>query len=104
MPGRRASHDLRALRRALIRHVTRRHTSRRGLRRKTRAGYVLPLVESVLDERQTPRVPHHHRAQFCADETTMLETAERFLGSALSATDAVIACVTGRTCSSYVNA
>ena len=65
-----------------------------GYVHKSRARHVLPLVESILDERQTPRVPHHHQAQFCADETTMLETAERFLGSALSATDAVIACVT----------
>lgn len=76
-----------------------------GLIDKTRAAYLLPAVEAILDgcpgvehELTTgaPRGRHYqsHQAHFCSDEATFLDTVERFLGSALAAHDAAIALVT----------
>ena len=72
---------------------------------KTRARYLLPAVEAILEGGQATgsglpaRVPgcrgdHGHQAQFYSDDRTFLETAERFLGSALIADDGAIAIAT----------
>jgi DNA-binding NarL/FixJ family response regulator len=72
---------------------------------KARAGYLLPVVEAVLDGKpaaasgsavggaQHP-VHHGHLAHFCTDDTTSLEAAEHFLGAALTRHDAAIAVAT----------
>ena len=76
-----------------------------GYVHKTRARYLVPVVEAILDRRTRamgdrtagqPRgaADHAHRAQFCSDETTWLESAERHLSAALNAGNAAIAVAT----------
>jgi DNA-binding NarL/FixJ family response regulator len=72
---------------------------------KTRARYVLPAIEAMLEGRPAvasgvsadggrQRAPHGHQAQFHADESRMLDAAERFLESALCRNDAAIVVAT----------
>ena len=58
---------------------------------KSRAQYLLPTVEAILDGAPTDR---RHRAHFSQDKTTLLDEVECFLGTALAAHDAAIAIVT----------
>ena len=64
-----------------------------GYIHKTRARHLLPVVESMLGG-SSDAARHGHQAQFGSDETTMLEAAECFLGSALTANDAAVAVTT----------
>jgi hypothetical protein len=63
------------------------------------AWHLLPVVEAILErdlgsgateDDAGPRAHHRHQAQFHSDESTMLDAAERFLGSALSRRDAAM--------------
>ena len=78
----------------------------RGYIHKTCARYLLPVVKAILDrgpavgnglpaDRLGCHAHHGHRAQFYSDDTTLLETAEHFLASALIRNDAAIAIATG---------
>jgi DNA-binding NarL/FixJ family response regulator len=75
----------------------------RGYIDKTCVRYLVPTVEAILDgrlgadatdDRVRPRAGHRHFAQFHSDESMMLESAERILGSALSRDEAAIAVMT----------
>jgi DNA-binding NarL/FixJ family response regulator len=72
---------------------------------KTCARYLLPAVEAILEGRPAVgrsvpaadperRTRLRHRSHFYSDDATLLETGERFLGSALAAHDGAIAIVT----------
>ncbi len=76
----------------------------KGYVHKTRARYLVPLVDAILDGRagaasdrsgHAAATAHYdHRAEFCSDDTTWLESAERHLGAALRASNAAIAVAT----------
>ncbi len=71
---------------------------------KTAAKHLLPAVEAILDSGRANgkdgdpdgnRVRDRaHRVQFCSNDSTLIETAEHFLASALNAHDAAIAVAT----------
>ena len=76
----------------------------KGYVHKSRARYLVPVVDAILNGRTdaesdrsgraTAETHHCHRAQFCSDETTWLESAERHLAAALDAGNAAIAVAT----------
>ena len=69
-----------------------------GYIEKTRALYVLPTVEAILEHPANGRgrpgdhaaAPHHHHVQFSRDESTLLDGIDRFVGPALAAGEPAI--------------
>lgn len=64
-----------------------------GYIEKTRALYVLPTVEAILEHRSNGHgrpvghaaAPPHHHVQFSRDDSTLLDGIDRFVGAALAA-------------------
>jgi CheY-like chemotaxis protein len=69
-----------------------------GYIEKTRALYVLPTVEAILEHRSNGHArpadhagaPHHHHVQFSRDDSTLLDGIDRFAGPALAAGEPAI--------------
>ena len=90
-----------------------------GYIEKTRAVYVLPTVEAILEQRSNGRgrpgdhaaAPHRHHVQFSRDDSTLLDGIDRFVGPALGAGQPAILFMTtphwhalnGRLCRRGVN-
>jgi CheY-like chemotaxis protein len=68
-----------------------------GYIEKTRALYVLPTVEAMLENRSIdsrlpgdPADAHHHHVQFSRDDSALLDGIDRFVGPALAAGEPAI--------------
>ena len=69
-----------------------------GYIEKTRALYVLPTVEAILEHRSNGQgrpgdhaaAPYHHHVQFSRDDSTLLDGIDRFVGPALAAREPAI--------------